>query len=90
MSSPLHVEPHDHVLRFLVASDSQTDVKHLVDLGAFNGNGRCSCQHFEFRILPELEAGKVAGKCKHVQACREYLADEVIERVLAQGPNPHE
>lgn len=77
------VRPHDHVLRFQVASETQgDDVHHVVDLGAFKGHGRCSCQHFEFRILPELEAGRIVGHCKHIEACRDFLADEVIQRVL--------
>lgn len=84
----LNVRPHDHVLRFLVSSDSQEGIEHVIDLGEFKGHGRCSCQHFEFRILPELEAGRIAGRCKHVQACRDFLADEVIARVLEQTPSP--
>ncbi len=86
----MNVIPHDHVLRFRVTSDSQPEVEHVVDLGAFVGHGRCSCQHFEFRILPDVEAGRVAGRCKHIQAARDYLADEVIGQVLKQGPNPTE
>lgn len=87
----MKIEGHDHVLRFRVTSETQTDVTHLVDLGAFKGHGRCSCQHFEFRILPELDAGRIAGKCKHITACRDQLADEVIRRVLeTEGPSPTE
>jgi len=77
----MSVEPFDHPLRFLVASDTQPDVSHLVDLSEHEGRGRCSCQHFEFRIAPNIEAGLPHEKCKHIRAAREYLADAVIAKL---------
>jgi hypothetical protein len=75
------VEPYDHPLRFLVVSDTQPDVSHLVDLGEFEGKGKCSCQHFEFRIQPDIEVGLPHKRCKHIDAARCYLADAVIEKL---------
>lgn len=79
----LSVQPYDHPLRFKVQSKARHDIVHVVDLGAFNGNGECSCEHFQFRLLPKLQEqpGKKTWRCKHIEAARSALVDEVIKKL---------
>lgn len=78
MPKPLHVEPYDHPLRFLVESKSDPEKKHLVDLGLYKGNGKCACQHFEFRLEPELVRGSHGLRCDHIEAARTKFLDGII------------
>ncbi len=86
------VEAFDSALRFLVTSDSQRaggePIKHVVDLGEFKGNGRCSCQHFDFRFRPGLTDGTIEpgpkSRCKHIEEAREFLIDALIEKLTGQ------
>jgi hypothetical protein len=80
------LHPHDHILRFRFTSDSRDDIAHVVDLGGFDGFGECSCEDFQYRILPSLTRNDpTAGlkRCKHIIAAREHLADQVIARITA-------
>ncbi len=79
----MEITPYDHPLRFHVDSEAKgaTD-KHLVDLAENEFFGKCSCQHFEFRIQPLIDAKErlmPVDRCKHLKAVREYLLDRVIE-----------
>lgn len=50
--------PYDEALRYFVPSQSDPDgPPHLVELDAFDGNGMCSCQHFQCRCYPLLRRG---------------------------------
>ena len=72
--------PHDHVTRWLHESDSRPGEHHLVDLKELNGNGECSCEHFMYRLKPELERGeRQVARCTHIRAVREHLLDFVLE-----------
>lgn len=51
------VESFDHSTRWRVRSRTGGD-KYVVDLGAYFGNGRCSCRDFEVRMEPILKHGK--------------------------------
>lgn len=85
------VIPHDHVLRFRVQSDARPEIEHVVDLGSFDGFGRCSCENFEFRLMPELMEGRTPpARCKHLIQARDHLVDEVIARIIAQDPSTYE
>lgn len=83
----------DGPLRIFVPSDN-TDNEHLVELDAFGGFGRCSCQHFEFRMLPLLEpqspgAPKPPGawhQCRHIKAAREFFTNAMIARLAQTKP----
>ncbi len=79
----MRIEPFDHPLRFHVSSETSGSVdKHLVDLAENGTFGKCSCQHFEFRIQPLIDAGErlmPLDRCKHLKAVREDLVDRVIE-----------
>jgi hypothetical protein len=88
------MHPHDHVLRFRFDSVLRPDIAHVVDLGAFDGFGECSCEDFQYRILPTLLRNRHAWtnieevtdetqlkRCKHLLAAREALLDQVIRRI---------
>lgn len=80
------IHPHDNILRFRFTSDTRADIAHVVDLSEFDGFGECSCEDFQYRILPILvrnEPKEGVKRCKHIIAAREHLADQVIARVTA-------
>jgi hypothetical protein len=71
-------------LRYFIESESGKDA-YLVDLGFYNGNGKCDCLHFKTRLEPEIAKGsKQVRRCKHIEKARETLADEVIEKLRKQ------
>lgn len=55
---------------------------YLVDILSLEGNGECSCPHFQFRLLPLVEGEITAGtfttdaphRCKHITMTREAVA----------------
>lgn len=53
------VEPHDNALRWRVRSRRKGVDPQFVDLGAYDGNGRCSCRDFQVRMEPLLRAGRL-------------------------------
>lgn len=81
----------DHPLHYLASSRSRPGQGHSVDLGAHNGNGGCTCEHFEFRILPDLRekaalrpagwAGCKSTRCSHILAARRAFCDSMIARI---------
>jgi hypothetical protein len=78
------IHHHDHVLRFRFESTTRPEIAHVVDLGAFEGFGECSCEDFQYRLLPKLLRKECDGlvRCKHLLAARAHLADQVISRIL--------
>lgn len=82
----MSIHPHDHILRYRFTSDTRADIAHVVDLGEFEGFGECSCEDFQYRILPSLVRNvdpSTLKRCKHLLAAREHLADQVISRISA-------
>lgn len=43
------------IFRYHVQSDSRPEIQHLVDFEAYHYVGKCSCEHFQFRLAPELD-----------------------------------
>jgi hypothetical protein len=79
----MKIHPYDHVLRFRFESDTRPEIAHVVDLSAFGGFGECSCEDFQYRILPELlREGREIKRCKHLLAARDFLAGQVISRII--------
>jgi hypothetical protein len=81
----LEARPHpDGALRWIVTSRSRPDIEHLVELAAFGGIGRCSCEHFEFRIAPDLRNGRRVGahRCSHILAARNAFTDAMIQTLV--------
>jgi hypothetical protein len=82
------VRVFDSSLRFMVESHSRVKVEHLVELDAYGGNGRCACEHFQFRLEPQLRSGEVvpsnATRCHHIIEARDYFTDHVMELIKVQ------
>ena len=91
MADRYHLEAlmHDGPLRWRVTSKTRPDVEHVVDLAGFGGIGSCSCEHFQFRIAPELREGKRFGakRCSHIIVAREAFCDAFVQ-VLIQRQKP--
>jgi hypothetical protein len=77
------VEPYDNPLRFLVASESDNDIKYLVDIGENDAFGKCTCQHFDFRIQPAINSSTRTIRCKHITKAREFFLDNLIKRMVS-------
>lgn len=78
----LEARPHpDGALRWIVTSRTRPEIEHLVDLDAFSGVGKCSCEHFEFRIAPGLRDGHRIGahRCSHILVARNCFTDAMIQ-----------
>ena len=80
----MRIHTHDHVLRFRFESDTRKEIAHVVDLAAFEGFGECSCEDFQYRVMPAIVRdgiGYAGRRCKHLLAAREHLAQQVIDRI---------
>lgn len=84
-----HARPFEPPARWHVSSESRPGETHMVDVLAFRGFGECSCEHFAFRMLPELTASgsTTFARCKHIEAAREAFTDFMI--ALLNTPAPH-
>jgi hypothetical protein len=81
----MSAEPYDGIGRFTVPSASKPSERHMVDLLALNGNGRCSCEDFTCRKGPLLASGFPMGdktRCKHIKSARDLFLDTVIRQLL--------
>jgi hypothetical protein len=68
--------------------------RHRVELDAWDGNGECVCEHFQWRLLPMLKAGaKTNGdnfRCHHIKEAREEFVSEVMSLIKdRQKENGH-
>lgn len=85
--APLHVMTHDTAGRFLVTSEGDLCKRYCVDVLAFEGEGECDCDNWNFRIGPHRRAEPPTVPpirfCKHIVAAREFFTDQVIQRMLA-------
>ena len=83
----MSVRRYDNPLRYMVDSHSDENVQHLVEIDAYNGNGRCACPHFTFRLekqmTPDAKPSN-ATRCHHIIEAREYLLDEFIKLIKKQ------
>lgn len=72
------------LLRFHVQSRGRRSVKHVVDLRPFAFNGRCSCEHFTFKMLSHLEGGALPSdklRCWHIRQALKWYAEWSLPRV---------
>lgn len=72
-------------LRYYV--DSRTSQKqHLVDLSEYGGNGRCDCEHFEFKHKKMLEKfGAFPAEnlqCWHITRALKFIGQDVVYKVM--------
>lgn len=70
-------EVQGEALRYHVRSKTRADIDHLVDLAELNGRGRCSCEHFSFRLTHEQKF-----TCEHTKAAQIHLAKKVVSKCL--------
>lgn len=85
------VTAHDGILRWRVASRTRGEIEHVVDLGKWGGNGECSCEHFQYRLLPFLRDGNPAGqatRCGHIVAAREAFLNHVLQIFISKETPP--
>ncbi len=45
---------------------------HDIDLHVLDGNGRCGCANFIFRMEDKVQAGSFGLVCKHIVAARKF------------------
>lgn len=85
----MSVEQYDSPLRYMVGSHSREEVKHLVEVNAFDGNGKCACEHFRFRCEPLLREGAKPSeelRCHHINEAREHMLNNVISMIEERVP----
>jgi hypothetical protein len=85
----MSVQRYDSPLRFLVDSRSNPDdPPYLVEIDAYDGNGRCTCMNFCCRYEPKLSRGEAlpgpATRCKHITAARLKFVDDMIALIKAR------
>jgi hypothetical protein len=64
------------LMEFFVRSRTNPFVEHAVDVMAYQGNGECTCEHFMFKLGPQLKEGKRHWrkyKCFHILLAETYL-----------------
>jgi hypothetical protein len=83
--------PYDSSLRWLIESRSETGAKYLVDLGANNERGLCSCKWFKTQISPAIRKGKPIVKyCRHYNEARERFTRWMIHQEALKDKNTPE
>lgn len=73
---------HDTLLRWRVTSSTRPEIEHAVELDANGGLGKCSCEHFEFRLQPKINEGnrcESATRCSHIIVARKAFTDCLIQ-----------
>lgn len=73
--------PHDSTI-WRIESESRPGQHHIVELLAYEAFGACTCEHFEYRIKPDLKEGFPVKPCMHITAAKLELADLVLEKIL--------
>lgn len=82
--------------RFYVRSNTRIHMLHLVDLAAYDFNGWCTCEAFQFKHGPRLERGyrdskgKGVYECDHIRKASRYfarfMAKEMHKRLVPPKP----
>ena len=70
-------------LCFTVRSRSRPRMEHRIELEAYNFNGFCSCENFEFHLNGKLKRGERDSigdryRCPHIRAARNWLLDRKL------------
>lgn len=78
------ITEHDGPGRYLIESDRPNTPPYLVDLLAWDTEGQCTCQDWEYRIGKYLRSELPPEKrfCKHVQAARDHFTTDVLRRLV--------
>lgn len=72
----------EDVFSFTVESASGM-APYRVELTAENGQGRCSCFDWTYRVSPKIAKGEKAT-CKHVRQCLQTLAQSIVDQRVLQ------
>lgn len=73
--------------RFWVQSRSRLNLRHLVDMWEYRGNGACGCEDFERKYRPHLEEGALPSPllaCRHLHAVRAFSAVDFWHRAAME------
>lgn len=74
--------------RFYVTSRTRSDIVHIVDLEEYGWNAECSCEFFNFKLLPKLEDDQRLNRpprprrCWHIHQALEFTG-ELAARLVA-------
>ena len=96
----MEVKPFER-LRYKVQSRREKTLgiaPWLVDLGAFKGSGKCTCEHFSMRCISEIRRLKAIGefhpedpnwsndnvKCAHIRVAEIYFFREFKQKFIKQ------
>lgn len=82
---------HDNLLRWRVTSATRANIEHLVELNANGGLGRCTCEHFEYRLQPKINEGnrcEATTRCSHIIVARKAFTDCLIQFLAAKDNEP--
>lgn len=74
-------------LRFQVASKSEPGNFHMVDLGAYEGSGECSCKRWQtvsWPLIRDAHNLPVGKRCRHIRAAREMALNLTIRQYLEE------
>lgn len=78
--------PFDYPTRWLELSSSENGSSYLVDLGAYGGNGSCTCKAFQFNCEPRVRRGEVS-RCRHIESARRRFTDWAVAEFAKHDKN---
>ena len=58
----------------------------MVDLGAYGGNGSCTCRGFSLTYEPRVKRGELL-RCRHINAARKKFTDWAIAEFAKHDQN---
>ena len=84
----MKIRAYNGLTMYEVESDTDCSAPpYIVDLTFHGGIGKCDCPHYRIRLAPKLVGTPLNAddyRCKHVRACRVYLAEQLLNIFLAQ------
>ena len=86
---PLVAPIQGEALRFHVRSRTTPGLCYLVDLESYSLNGECGCDHFAFRLRPQLDdtpkpTPRDSTRCWHIMQARRWLLDQFLEKLAEE------
>ena len=80
------VIPQEGLTDFHIQSEGDPSIYYVIDLMAYNGKGRCTCEDWEMRVGPMRSRGiePIHKSCKHIRLAFQHVGEELI-RKLAKG-----
>lgn len=78
----------EEMLVYWVRSASRSSIEHRVDLAAYDGNGECGCERFEFGLRPALERGEEGRRsleCRHIRDAKSVFARQMLRKLIVEA-----